>query len=89
MDHDLVERCAQALWKEYIKDPANRYHLNKLFKKPYTLTWAEANDPDIIPMFADQFRAKARVVIGETRRYLVAKKFEDKNVIYEAMFDNE
>ena len=71
MHQELIERCAEALWNDYIKDPANRHHLNRVFKKPYTLTWKEANDPDIIPMFADQFRAKARVVIIETRRYII------------------
>ena len=72
MNVDLVEKCAEALWMEYIRNPANRYHLNKLFKYPHDLTWKDACDPDVIPMFADQFRTRARMVITALRKWVAS-----------------
>lgn len=90
MNIELVEKCAEALWKEYIRDPANRHHLNKLFGPNRSLTWRDANDPDIVPMFADQFRTRAKVVLEEARKFLMkntAKLKDDRALIeiYDAM----
>lgn len=70
MDAQLIEKCAEALWKEYIKDPANRHHINKLFKHPNNVTWKDANDPDIIPMFADKFRQRAKRMLKEAGKHI-------------------
>lgn len=81
MNAELVEKCAEALWMEYIKNPANRYHLNKLFKYPHDLTWKDACDPDIIPMFADQFRTRARMVITALRKWVAANSKDQEQML--------
>jgi uncharacterized protein YdaL len=81
MNSELVEKCAEALWREYVKNPANRYHLNKLFKYQNRLTWQDANNPDIIPMFADQFRTKARITIQELRKWVAANSNDQEQML--------
>lgn len=81
MNAELVEKCAEALWNEYVKDPANRHHINRIFKKPYSITWRDANDPDVIPLFADRFRAKARVAIVEIRKWIAANSKNNEDML--------
>jgi hypothetical protein len=82
MNNTMVEFCAKVLWEKSQQDLANQSRYRHLAKKPgKPISWAEINDPDIIPSVADQYRENVKLMAVTMRRWIAANSKDDSGML--------